>query len=570
MLLRRNVDEHVLAAPLFGDDAVLRKFLTYALGVRAILIDLVHRNNNRHVCRFRVVDCLDGLRHNAVIGRNNQDDNVGDLRTAGTHCRKRLVTRGIDERNLMIHQIDHRSADMLRNAARFACRNARMTNGIKQRRLAVVNVTHNGNNGRTWLQIFIGIVVDHCVFFFGRYHAALLIQVIGNKLNQVITHRLREREHLTQHEQALDDFVRLHANELGKLGNACTLGDLNNRFIQNKRRIQAALDCLLFSFLTCFLRALLLALLAAAFAFRGSSGNSGTRLGKHLIALQLFSLNGHLRVTIGAILLRSLHQLVYLGLSYALATLLLGRRLIRCTRRIAIGLCALRRSGFRLFFFHLRIVLHALLLSLDLIKKRAELIRRLRGSNRRNTLRLLMLRSPLCRCFRGRMALLAAAQALFYAAFLRNFCCSSFGTRTRFCLGLFALNTHTLGFNLVCQTLERRNLGSLLAGRMFCPLDSSFLVFQGAIATSTLFFAQLALRLYGSTALSLFGLLFRFFFRLLFRQLGCFGIVKFAGALLDLGRKLLADLLHAFFLQRSRMGFGRDIHLCQQIKHLFA
>ncbi len=35
------------------------------------------------------------LWHDAVVGSNNQDDNVGDLRSASPHCRKRSVSWGV-------------------------------------------------------------------------------------------------------------------------------------------------------------------------------------------------------------------------------------------------------------------------------------------------------------------------------------------------------------------------------------------------------------------------------------------------------------------------------------------
>ena len=101
-------------------------------------------------------------------------------------------------------------------------------------------------------------------------------------------------------------------------------------------RIQAALDCLLFCFLTCFPRALLFALLTATFAFRGSSSNGGTRLGKHLIALHLFGLNGHLCVTIFAIVgkLRNVRlRMVTSTLTSALGIFLIASSGVAVARR---------------------------------------------------------------------------------------------------------------------------------------------------------------------------------------------------------------------------------------------
>ena len=235
LLLSRHVDEHVLTAPVLGDDAVLGQLLTHAIGVRARLIDLVDGNNNRHVCGLRVVDCLDGLRHDAVVGGNYQHDNVGDLRTAGAHGSKCLVARRIDERDLMIGNAHDGSADVLRNAAGLAFGNAGVADGVKQRRFAVVNVAHDRNHRRTRLKVFLAVVIHDRKLFLGRHDAHLAAHVVSNKLNKLIGHGLRKRKHLTKHEQALDHIVGLHAKQLGELGNRGTLGDLGRRSRQGTR-----------------------------------------------------------------------------------------------------------------------------------------------------------------------------------------------------------------------------------------------------------------------------------------------------------------------------------------------
>ena len=65
--------------------------------VGVFLVDLVDRDHDRHVGRLGVVERLDGLRHDAVIGRDDEHRDVGDLGTTSTHGGERLVTRGVDE-----------------------------------------------------------------------------------------------------------------------------------------------------------------------------------------------------------------------------------------------------------------------------------------------------------------------------------------------------------------------------------------------------------------------------------------------------------------------------------------
>src|SRR6478736_5794113 len=95
--LGRDVDEHRVAAVLLGDQAVLGQLAAHLGRVGLRLVDLVDRHHDRHVGRLGVVERLDRLRHDAVVGRDDQDRDVRHLRATGTHGREGLVTRGVDE-----------------------------------------------------------------------------------------------------------------------------------------------------------------------------------------------------------------------------------------------------------------------------------------------------------------------------------------------------------------------------------------------------------------------------------------------------------------------------------------
>ena len=299
LLLRRNVDEHVLSAPVLGDDAVLDELLAHAVGVGAGLVDLVDGHHDRHVCGLGVVDGLDGLRHDAVVGGDDQDDDVGHLGTAGAHGREGFVAGRVDEGDLTIADAHDRGADVLRDAAGLALGDAGVADGVEQRRLAVVDVAHDGDDGRTRLEVLVAIVVDDGELLFGGHYANLAAHIVGDELDELVGHGLREREHLAEHEQALDDVVGLHAEKLGELGHRGTLRDLDDGIVEHEAGIEAALDGLHLHALAGLGLALLLALLAAALALMGvGGGDGGTRLGEHLVALQLLGLHGHLGVTV--------------------------------------------------------------------------------------------------------------------------------------------------------------------------------------------------------------------------------------------------------------------------------
>ncbi len=80
-LLRGDLDEDRVTAVLLGDQVVLGQLLPDLVRVRAFLVHLVDGHDDRHVGRLGVVQRLDRLRHHAVVGRDHQYREVGDLRT---------------------------------------------------------------------------------------------------------------------------------------------------------------------------------------------------------------------------------------------------------------------------------------------------------------------------------------------------------------------------------------------------------------------------------------------------------------------------------------------------------
>ena len=145
---RRHADEQRLAAPLLGDQLVLRELPANAIEIAAGLVDLVDRDDDRHLGRFRVLDGLDRLRHDAVVGRDDEHDDVRDLGAARAHGREGRVARRVEERDAAFRRLDVVGADVLRDAARLARGHLRAPDVVEQRRLAVVDVAHDRDDGR--------------------------------------------------------------------------------------------------------------------------------------------------------------------------------------------------------------------------------------------------------------------------------------------------------------------------------------------------------------------------------------------------------------------------------------
>ena len=550
LLLRGNLDEHVRSAPLLGDDAVVDQLLADAIGVGSRLVDLVDGHDDRHVSRLRMIDGLDGLRHDAVVSRDDEHDDVGDLCAAGAHGRERLVAGRVDEGDLPTVDVDHRSADVLRDAARLACGDAGVANSVEQRGLAVVDVSHDRDHRRTRLEVVLGVVVHDGVLLLGRDHTHLAAHVVGDELDHVIPHRLGERQNLAEHEQAFDDLVGSNAEQLGELRDRSPLRNLDDRVVEHEIGIEATLDGLELGTFARLGLAFLLALATATLALMRVGGrNGGAGFGEHLVALKLLGLNGHLRVTVLARLLHALelgNNLDDVTLSALLGTL---RRAITArggvlTRRSLLGALLLR--------------LDALFLGLDLGKQRAEVGGAL-GSGRGCGGGIAM--------SGGRLAALAlaVAQRLLDGLLLGDLGSGLRGAGAGTRLRLLALDALLLGLDLLRERLEPRAHRSLLE-RLFRGLGISAvlrtaragglalgeLLLDGGAAGSLLLSAP-ALRL---------GLL-------LSEGLGLL-VVDFTRALLHLGLELLTDLFDVGVSEHARMRLRRNLHLMKAIEHLLA
>ncbi len=101
-----------------------------------------------------------GLRHDAVVGRDHEHDDVRHLRAARPHLGERLVAGRVDERDHAVVVADACTGTWnalvacvmppASPAATFAVADA-----VEQRRLAVVDVTEDGHDRRPRL------LVDH-------------------------------------------------------------------------------------------------------------------------------------------------------------------------------------------------------------------------------------------------------------------------------------------------------------------------------------------------------------------------------------------------------------------------
>ena len=96
-LFRQRGNGHAdgISAPLLGHQVILCEILLDHIGVGRGLIHFVDGDDDRHAGSLGMVDGFHGLRHDTVVGGNDQNGDIGRLRAAGTHCREGFMPRGI-------------------------------------------------------------------------------------------------------------------------------------------------------------------------------------------------------------------------------------------------------------------------------------------------------------------------------------------------------------------------------------------------------------------------------------------------------------------------------------------
>ena len=118
-LLRGDARDLDVAAPLLRLQALVRELAEHAVGVRVGQVDLVDRDDDRHVGGARMRDRLLRLRHHAVVGGDDEHGDVGHLGAAGAHGGERLVAGRVEEGDPATVVVGLVGADVLRDPARL-------------------------------------------------------------------------------------------------------------------------------------------------------------------------------------------------------------------------------------------------------------------------------------------------------------------------------------------------------------------------------------------------------------------------------------------------------------------
>ena len=199
---------------------MLQEFRAHAIWIGLRLVDLVDRDDDRHASCLGVIDRLDRLRHDAVIGRDDQHDDVRHLGAARAHGGERRVARRVDEGDLLAFVGRHLvGADVLGDAAGFAARDVGVADGVEQRRLAVVDVAHDGDDGRARLQVLTAFLGTDEAFLDVGFGDALrrMAEFLDDQLGAVGVDHIVDLVHRALLHEEADDVDGLLRHAVGEV-----------------------------------------------------------------------------------------------------------------------------------------------------------------------------------------------------------------------------------------------------------------------------------------------------------------------------------------------------------------
>ena len=237
-LLRGDFHHHGVSAPFLGHQAALGKLALDALGLRARLVDFVDGHDDGHARGFGVVDGFLRLRHHAVIGRDDQHDDVRDFRAARAHARERFVARRVDEHDLAAVDVNLRRADVLRDSSGLSRGDFRFADRVEQAGFAVIDVAHHSHHGRARHKIFR-------LFFLGDFRTTSSSNVmhVDDAVERFRkARRCRRVERLVDAgedpaiQQNFQDFLGAHIELFRQIADRHSFGDRNFARLARRRR----------------------------------------------------------------------------------------------------------------------------------------------------------------------------------------------------------------------------------------------------------------------------------------------------------------------------------------------
>jgi hypothetical protein len=138
--------------------------------------------------------------------------------TAETHHRKSFVTRSVQKDDPALGKVHRVGADVLRYAAVLAFRHVCAADGVQQLRLSVVDMPHDGDNGRPGLEILflVLLLLDDGLVIEGD-NVDLAIVFSGQQGGRVGIDLLIDRHHHPHAHELVDEVRALEVHLAGEL-----------------------------------------------------------------------------------------------------------------------------------------------------------------------------------------------------------------------------------------------------------------------------------------------------------------------------------------------------------------
>ena len=237
---RGDLDHYGVAAPVFGHQSTICELALHPLRLGIRLVDFVDGDDDRNFGGASVIDGFFGLRHNAVICGDDENNDVGDFRSASAHPGERFVAGRVNENDAAIFRADFVSTDMLRNSARLTRGDIGLADGVEEAGLAMIDVAHHRDYRRARHE------VSGLLFLLRLFLNQLLFE--GHDLDDAVEGLRESRRRLdieglvnagenTFIEERFQEFFRANVEFFGKLANRHAFGDRHfARFALDWRR----------------------------------------------------------------------------------------------------------------------------------------------------------------------------------------------------------------------------------------------------------------------------------------------------------------------------------------------
>ena len=215
----RNLDFLGFAAQAFHHDFVLQQFLLHAFGLHAGLINLIDRDNQRHLGRAGMADGFHRLRHDTIISGDNQHHHIGHRCTTRAHGGEGFMARRINEGHAIPGgDRDLIGANMLGDATRFMGDNIGLAQRVQKAGFAVIHMAHNGDHRRTRQQFRIRILCAFKAHFDISFADALhpVAEFLHDQFGRIGINALRQRRHNAHAEEAFHHIPTTGSHTIGQ------------------------------------------------------------------------------------------------------------------------------------------------------------------------------------------------------------------------------------------------------------------------------------------------------------------------------------------------------------------